>query len=71
MALIKVKNMPSGVAEACRERGFDDDAELSPEGAMREWAGWHLGDPTWASTIIDYYDDLQGLAANQGEEACG
>ncbi|MDP5216727.1 hypothetical protein Q5Y75_05810 [Ruegeria sp. 2205SS24-7] len=56
---MKVQDMPSRVREACKERGRMDDENLTPLVAMREWSGWHLGDPYWADTIINLYEEMK------------
>ena len=58
--LIPVKELAPGLRNACLERGRSLNEEITPLMAVKEWAGWHLGDSTWASDIIAYYEDPRG-----------
>lgn len=47
----------------------------SPEELLAEWAGWELGDPSWARTFLRNYEALKGamihhyeVLAEQGEK---
>lgn len=66
MKIEKIKN--TGILGAVRQRmGADDEndtskdnriEQLSPEDCVAKWAGWYLGDESWATTIIHYYTEL-------------
>lgn len=58
---MKVKDLPMSLQEACVERGFVPDAEISPRQACMEWTGWHFGDPFWGGKIIDMYNEATVL----------
>lgn len=58
-----------GILNDLRERlgGGDCDEELnamSPQRLMEEWAGWQLGDPYWATFIIETYEKLKEIEKN-------
>jgi hypothetical protein len=47
--------------EALTERGHDERtiAEMTPREAIREFAGWHLGDPSWGGTFFDLVENAR------------
>jgi hypothetical protein len=53
-----VKDMPPAIEEACIERGNSPNDDLTPEKAIAEWSGWHLGDPYWGDTIVYLYKEM-------------
>ena len=52
---MKVSKLNATLKEACIERGFEPDDEISARQAVCEWCGWELGDPAWGETILDLY----------------
>ena len=52
--ILKVSEMPTGVREACVERGHSDDAEMTIREAMSEWAAWELGSRYWGYEAAEY-----------------
>jgi len=42
--ILRVCDMPSEIREACIERGYYEEEEMSIENAMREWLAWEIGD---------------------------
>lgn len=56
---MKVSNLHDELREACVERGRALDEEITPQQAVEEWAGWHIGDPSWATTIIRLLEEAR------------
>lgn len=57
--LVKVKDMPTSLRQVCLESGFNDEDEMSPRAAVMEWSSWYIGDPSWADSIIYFYEELK------------
>ncbi len=53
--LIKVNDLSPALKLACVERGRALDERVSALDAVKEWSGWHLGDASWADSIISFY----------------
>lgn len=49
---MKVSDLPDELNDACLQRGLAFDEDITAEEAVEEWAGWHIGDPSWATSII-------------------
>jgi hypothetical protein len=54
---LKVKDMNGTLREACINRGYSLEDELTPWHAVEEWSAWELGDPSWANLITSMYLD--------------
>ena len=51
-----------GVLEDIQNRlhiSSDEVNDLSPEECVEAWAGWNLGDESWATEIIRIYEILK------------
>lgn len=60
MEKIAVKDMRPALRDACINRGYREAEEITPKMAAMEYAGWHIGDPSFAKTIIDLYENPRG-----------
>lgn len=58
---MNVSDLGDELQYACNERGLSADDEITPEEAVEEWAGWHIGDPSWATAIIKLLDDARTI----------
>jgi hypothetical protein len=56
--ILKVSKMPTAVQEACRERGFSADSELTIRDAMAEWSAWEIGAGSWGSDAAEYVSQM-------------
>lgn len=59
-----VKLHPS-LLDALKERGHDDEqaiVRMTPRDAIRKYAGWHLGEPSWGSTFFDLVESARSAA---------
>ncbi|WP_273794876.1 hypothetical protein [Brucella intermedia] len=58
-----MKLQPS-LLDTLKERGHDEQAiaRMTPRDAIREYAGWHLGDPSWGSTFFDLVENARSAA---------
>ncbi len=52
---LKVCDMPPRLKDACLERGFALNHELTPQDAVAEFSAWELGCKDWAYDIIGLY----------------
>jgi len=51
--------------KTCQEKVANINAridKMDPKQIMGLWSGWHIGDPSWATTIIDLYEELKKTA---------
>lgn len=58
-AHMKVSDMDHELRDACIERGRALGDEITPQQAVEEWAGWHIGDLSWATTTIRLLDEAR------------
>lgn len=63
--LVKVDDLPGGLREACLDRGLREAELITPLQAVKEWSIWHLGDESWAESIITMYEMAQDVADKQ------
>ena len=56
-----IDKMPRRVRSALRERGHADNeiANMTPREVIKEFAGWHLGDPDWGAEFFDLIKELE------------
>lgn len=45
------------------EKSKEELAELTPKEFVEAWAGWNIGDPYWATIMIDMYEELKATEA--------
>lgn len=57
--MIKVAEMNSALKEACLERGLSESNEMTALEAVEQWSAWHIGDKSWATTIIYLYENAK------------
>lgn len=52
------EKLPARLKEALMERGHSVEQieAMTPERAVMEYAGWHLGDPLWGKDFISLID---------------
>ena len=68
---MKIDAIPLNILDAVRQRlGADDENDtsfdekikkMSSRDLVAKWSGWHLGDESWAYTIIGMYETLKVL----------
>ncbi len=61
-----------GIIGAVRQRmGADSEKDMSRDDVInrmgaddlvKKWAGWHLGDESWWTTMKAYYDGIERLS---------
>lgn len=72
-----VEKIPPNILDAVRERLGNDEndtrfdskiSKMSPKELMAKWSGWHLGDESWALSIICSYEHLKELEKEEKDE---
>lgn len=58
--------LPFRLRNALYGREFNDSeiSKMSDREMVRQYAGWHLGDPTWGDDFFDLIESLQARACN-------
>jgi len=78
---MKIELIPTRILTAVRQRlGASDENDnsmdkeiiaMTPKELISKWTGWVLGDESWGSMIINYYESLTILSADLQEKTNG